>query len=76
MYTARWLNECIAKGRIVSPDDYILITNTNSELARKLNIGKKKKYTIMEGMKLYEMITNQRNSQVGTNQFWMKIVSN
>lgn len=42
-----------------------MVTNTNEDMARKLNIAKKKKYTIMEGIRLYELITNQRNSQVG-----------
>ena len=41
-------------------DTYFVAQNLN-ENARKLNIGKKKKYTIIEGIKLYEIITNQKN---------------
>ena len=44
-----------------------------NENARRLNIGKKKKYTIIEGIKLYEIITNQKNLQENSNQFWAKV---
>ena len=43
------------------------------EKARKLNIAKKKKYTIIEGIKLYEIITNQKNLQTNSGQFWTKV---
>ncbi len=76
IYSARWLTECLSRGRMVPCDEYFLVTNTNEELAKKLNIGKKKKYTIMEGIKLYELITNQRNSQVNLAGFWQKIAQN
>ena len=42
------------------PDSYLLTQNIDDK-ARKLNIAKKKKYTIMEGIKLYQTITNQKN---------------
>lgn len=61
---------------MVACEDFILVSNTNEEMARKLNIAKKKKYTIMEGIKLYELITNQRNSQVGSQSYWLKIAQN
>jgi hypothetical protein len=76
IFSARWLSECLSKGRVVPCDQYFLVTNTNEDLARKLNIAKKKKYTIMEGIKLYELVTNQSNSQVGQASFWNKIAQN
>ena len=57
IYSNKWLIECLTRGKTVPCDEYHVVTNTSSE-ARKLNINKKKKYTIMEGIKLYELITN------------------
>jgi hypothetical protein len=42
------------------------------EKSRQLNIGKAKKYTIIEGIRLYETITNQKNLDINNKQFWMK----
>jgi len=42
------------------------------ENSRKLNISKKKKYTVIEGMKLYETMTNHRSK---ANNPFTKIVS-
>lgn len=75
IYSSKWLIECLARGKLVPCDEYIVSQNTNTD-ARKLNIAKKKKYTIIEGIRLYELITNQRNSQVGSQQYWLKIANN
>ena len=57
IFAARWITDSINQKKCLSADTYFLAANTSEE-ARKLNIGKKKKYTIIEGMKLYELITN------------------
>jgi len=49
--------ESILNGKISNPESYFVAHNID-EKARRLNIAKKKKYTINEGMKLYELITN------------------
>jgi hypothetical protein len=59
---------------VLSPDNFFLTENYDDR-ARKLNIAKKKKYTIIEGIKLYDIITNQKNLQAIQSQFWSKVVS-
>ena len=58
IYSAKWINESISKGKLLPGDEFFLAANTNEDLARKLNVSKKKKYTIMEGIRLYDYITN------------------
>lgn len=74
IYSARWITESIAQGKCLSAEAFFLCTNSE-QIARKLNIGKKKKYTIIEGIKLYEFITNQKHLSPSTNQFWNRVVS-
>lgn len=61
--------ESIANGKFSNPESYYVAQNID-EKARRLNIGKKKKYTINEGMKLYELITNQKNMSTNSAQFF------
>lgn len=72
IFSSRWLDDSIKQGKCLPADTYFVAQNLN-ENARKLNIGKKKKYTIIEGIKLYEIITNQKNIQENSNQFWSKV---
>ena len=44
-------------GRLLSKEEYKICVNANDR-ALKLNIGKKKKYTIAENFKLYELVSN------------------
>lgn len=44
-------------------------------MAKRLNIAKKKKYTIVEGMNLYEIISNQKNINVSSTQIWNKLAN-
>ena len=62
IYSARWIVESIAAGKCLSSEGFFVCINIDDN-ARKLNIGKKKKYTIIEGIKLYEIITNQKSIQ-------------
>jgi hypothetical protein len=72
IFSSRWLTESVAAGKYRPADDYFLVMN-QSESARRLNISKKKKYTIIEGLRLYEIITNQKAGQTNSNQFWQKV---
>ena len=74
IYSSKWRVESIARGKCLPPDEYMLTINFD-EKARKLNVSKKKKYTIIEGIKLYELITNQKNIQANSNQFWNKVAT-
>ena len=57
IHSGKWITDSITCGKCQPADTYFVCINS-SDSARKLNIGKKKKYTVIEGMKLYELITN------------------
>ena len=54
-------------------DDYKLIDN-EMENALKLNIGKKKRYTVMEGVKLYSIMGAKKTGKI-QNDLWKSIES-
>jgi len=49
-------------------DEYVLGIN-DSDDALKLNIGKRKKITIVEGMKLYKIFGAQKFDKVGNETY-------
>ena len=71
IYSSKWIVDSIQQGKCLNKDDYFVCINID-ERSRMLNIGKKKKYTVIEGIKLYEMITNHKNLQINNTQFWLK----
>ncbi len=42
-------------------DDYFLCINLDAS-SKRLNIAKKKKYTVIEGLKLFETVTSHKGS--------------
>lgn len=53
--------------------DYFVTINEGKE-ALKLNIGKKKRYTVMEGVKLYQIMGAKKTSKVGS-EMWKSIAA-
>ncbi|CDW79166.1 UNKNOWN [Stylonychia lemnae] len=74
IYSSKWIMTSIKEKKLQNKEDFFICLNL-SEKSQQLNISKKKKYTIIEGMKLYEFITNQKNPQVQLKAFWQKIES-
>lgn len=60
IYSSRLITESIKLGKFTNIESFYVAQNIEAN-ARRLNIGKKKKYTILEGIKLYELTTNQKN---------------
>jgi len=71
IHSSKWIYESIKLGKLDNKDRYFLCINID-EKSRCLNINKTKKYTIIEGMKLYETVTNQKNIDVNSRQFWIR----
>lgn len=46
-----------------------------SENSKRLNIAKKKKYTIIEGIKLFELTSSHKQSMINSSSFWNKVVN-
>ena len=59
--------------KLLSKEDYYVGLNTDDDKAKKLNISKKKKYTIVEGIKLFETVSNCKTAQVTHSNFWAKV---
>lgn len=53
-----------------------LVVQCNSLECKKLNIGKKKKFTIVEGIKLFQIINTNNAHNLGKTSFWVKIQEN
>ena len=60
IYSAKWIYDSVAEGKCLNKEDYFICINI-SENSKRLNVGKKKKYTIIEGIKLYDTVNNHKN---------------
>ena len=68
LYDEQWIKDSIAIGHLIPKDEYKLGEN-DSEEALKLNMGKRKKITIVEGMKLYKILGAQKFDKVDQNTY-------
>ena len=57
---------------IAKKDDHVLTICQNSG-CKRLNISKKKKFTILEGIKLFSLMSTSTTAQLHKNQFWQKL---
>lgn len=55
LYDEQWIKDSVQIGRMLSPAEYELGVN-DSPHAMRLNMGKRKKITIVEGMRLYKLL--------------------
>lgn len=74
IYSTKWIIESIKEGKLLKKEDYFMCINVH-EKSRRLNIGKKKKYTIIEGIKMFETVGGHKSEQVNTPAFWTKVVN-
>jgi len=71
IYHERYVSESILKEKKEKVDDYI-VGECPVEKGLKLNIGKRKNFTIMEGIKIYQMLGNKKSKNVPA-LFWKNI---
>ena len=74
IYSSKWITDSVNEGKLQKKEDYFMCINIH-EKSKRLNIGKKKKYTIIEGIKLFETVSSHKNLQVNTSAFWSKVVN-
>ena len=60
---------------ITKKDDHYLI-EASSESCKQLNIGKKKKFTIVEGIKLFGIMSSNNPDNLNKSTFWANIEKN
>lgn len=83
IYLSDWIMEQVAENQKTpmktcgnemneKKDDHFL-QNNNSGNCKKLNISKKKKFTIVEGIKLFSIISTNATQNMNKPQFWQKL---
>ena len=55
IYDQTWIDDSIQANYVIGAQDYVYYTN-QSESALKLNLGKRKRYTVLEGYTLYTLL--------------------
>ena len=68
IYDASWILDSISVGRLLAKEEYFLSAN-DSPTALKLNIAKRKRITIVEGMKLYKALGAGKYSKVSNETY-------
>jgi hypothetical protein len=86
VYSSHWIDKsisnCVGKpneiggNKMISyVDDHHIITTTSDEV-KKLNISKKKKFTICEGIKLFGIMAQNTSDNLNSMKFWTSVENN
>lgn len=54
-------------------DDHLIVADNTHASSKKLNIGKKKKFTIVEGIKLFSIINSNATQNLNKPHFWQRL---
>lgn len=68
LYDEQFINDSIIQGHLRPKEDYNLGVN-DAVNALKLNIGKRKKITVVEGMKLYKTLGAQKFGKISNDTY-------
>ena len=68
IYDQSWVTDSITSGFVLNKQEYKIGINDN-ESALKLNIGKRKKITIVEGMQLYKLLGASKYGKVNPDTY-------
>lgn len=72
VFLAHWLVESVKEGRLLDPENYLAFTNHEKGSKRVDFICNKLKYTITEGIKVFELaLANPKNARGSA--FWLKV---
>ena len=71
IYSAQWIKDSFVAEKLISKDHYQLIKN-DAKTSIKLHIGKRKRYSIMEGITMYDIMGGQ-TARLHTSQFWTNL---
>lgn len=83
IYVENWITEAIEKNDktpnsiygktlLSRAEDHELFTN-ESQQCKRLNIGKKKRFTISEGLKLFSIMSTTGTQNLSKSSFWQKV---
>lgn len=68
-------NEIGGNKMIQKKDDHILL-EANKDKCKNLNVSKKKKFTIIEGLKLFSLMSTNNTENLNKNSFWLNVEKN
>lgn len=74
IYSEKWLAACVKANKIVKKEEFY-VGNVPIGQGQRLNLSKRKKFTIMEGMTLYKILGKRRTANE-QNTFWQRLVEN
>ena len=74
IYGEKWLIACIRANKIVSKQEFFMGQCPSSQ-GKRLNLSKRKRFTIMEGLTLYRILGKKKTANE-SNAFWNKFVEN
>lgn len=72
---SNWIEDSISQNKVILPNAYIATKLDSSYDVKVLNLGKRKKFTILEGIRMYETMQAQKWNKVKT-EIWNKLQSN
>lgn len=72
VYSGTYITRSIENGKLESIQKYLL-GSLDSDDCRKLGLTSKKKITIMEGMKMFEIATQSTSDKYNKQSFWNKL---
>ena len=58
---------------MIEKKDDNFLSECSQQSCKKLNIGKKKKFTIVEGIKLFQIMSSNNTQNLNKTSFWQKI---
>jgi hypothetical protein len=72
IYSTKWITDSLKARKLLSKEDF-LITLNNDDDSRVLEVPRNAKFTIAEGMKIYEIASQQKEMSLTSTVFWLKI---
>jgi hypothetical protein len=83
IYVCNWIRDSIDSNKgnptniggtkMLGKKDDNKLSECNNPSSKKLNISKKKKFTIVEGIKLFQIMGSNNTSNLNKSSFWQKI---
>ena len=74
IYSEGWLMDCVKQNKIVKREQYH-IGNVPVGSGQRLNLSKRKKLTVMEGLTLYRILGKKKTANE-QNSFWQRLAEN
>lgn len=58
IFNASWIEDCIANNHVCDYKGYFMVNIDNSYNVKTIQMGKRKRFTMMEGIQMYALLLN------------------